>query len=65
MSEVDEAAYVAKIEASFRGFMLRFRRDFGRPLTEQEHALAKVAHCSGWVDGADCAFAIAEEGEQP
>ena len=49
-----------KVEESFREFLLRFRRDIGRPMTEAEHSLARAAHCSGFVDGTDAAFSIAE-----
>jgi hypothetical protein len=54
------AAYTRMIESSFRAFMLRFREDMDRPMTEVEYGLARLAHCSGFVDGADVAFGIAQ-----
>lgn len=39
------------IEADFRAWMLEFRRECGRPLTEVEHALARLVHARGFMVG--------------
>ena len=54
-----QAAYERTVSDAFRAFLVRFRRDIGRPMTGREYALAQLAHCSGFVDGADFAFGVA------
>lgn len=48
------------IDAAFREFALRFRRDIGRPMTKEEWTLARLAHATGFSSGADDSLRLLE-----
>lgn len=58
----DVVAFVERHrEASLRAFLLRVRRETGRPMTELEHALAELAYGYGFHDGLDLALSAPDE----
>ena len=47
------------IAASFKAFLLEFRKTVGRPMSASEHDLTRIAHEEGWLDGFGLAARLA------
>jgi len=51
--------YERMIDAAFRAFMLSFRKNTDRPMTEEEYTLTNLAFTSGWMEGVDLGLRLA------
>jgi hypothetical protein len=58
-----EERYTRLLRASFQEFAIDYRTRIGRPMTAREWALAKLAHCAGWVEGFDAAGRLLVDAE--